>query len=45
MELTDQTGQHTSIRFEDVRLNQPVADNRFQPILPQGYDVIDQRSK
>lgn len=45
MELTDQTGQHTSIRFEDVRLNQPVADHYFQPNLPKGYDVIDQRSQ
>ncbi len=43
MELTDQTGQHTSIRFEDVKLNQPIADSRFQPVLPKGYDVIDQR--
>ncbi len=43
MELTDQTGQHTLIRFVDVKLNQPIADSRFQPVLPKGYDVIDQR--
>lgn len=45
MELIDQTGQQTAIRFEAVRLNQPVADSRFQPVLPTGYDVIDQRTQ
>lgn len=43
MDLTDQTGQKTSIRFEGVKLNQPVAETRFQPLLPKGYDVMDQR--
>jgi outer membrane lipoprotein carrier protein len=45
MDLTDQTGQHTSIRFEDVKLNQPIADSRFQAVLPPGYDVMDQRKE
>lgn len=40
MELFDQFGQHTSIRFEQVRINQSLPASRFTFVIPPGVDVI-----
>lgn len=40
MQLFDQFGQHTSIRFDQVRINQPLQASRFSFVIPPGVDVI-----
>lgn len=40
MQLFDQFGQHTSIRFDQVRINQSLPASRFSFVIPPGVDVI-----
>jgi len=40
MQLFDQFGQHTTIRFDQVRINQPLQASRFSFVIPPGVDVI-----
>lgn len=40
MELFDQFGQHTTIRFEQVRVNHSIPASRFTFEVPPGVDVI-----
>lgn len=42
MDLTDTLGQHTSIRFADVRMNPSFPAGYFEFVPPKGTDVIDQ---
>jgi outer membrane lipoprotein carrier protein len=41
MELHDQLGGHTLLRFSDLRANVPVAANTFTFTPPPGADVIE----
>lgn len=45
LELNDRFGQRTTIRFFAVERNPQIAPSVFEFILPDGADVIDQRSK
>ena len=45
LELNDRFGQRTSIRFFAVERNPQIAPSVFEFILPDGADVIDQRTK
>jgi outer membrane lipoprotein carrier protein len=40
MELQDQFGQTTTIRFSNVRRNIKLADNLFSFTPPQGADIL-----
>jgi outer membrane lipoprotein carrier protein len=41
MELYDQLGGHTLLRFEDLKANPPLPPSTFQFTPPKGADVID----
>ena len=42
MQLTDAVGQRTNILFMSLRLNEPLADNHFHFVIPEGVDVIEE---
>jgi outer membrane lipoprotein carrier protein len=41
MELYDQLGGHTLLRFSDLNANAPVAPDLFKFVPPKGVDVLD----
>lgn len=43
MELFDQLGGHTMLRFSDFKANAPVAPDNFKFTPPKGADVIDDK--
>lgn len=45
LELNDRFGQRTTIRFSAVERNPKIESSVFDFILPDGADVIDQRTK
>ena len=40
IDVRDGFGNHTRIRFSDVKRNQPINDDRFRLELPAGTDII-----
>ena len=42
IDLDDQLGQHTKVRFSKILVNQPVADSLFKLHIPAGVDVVRQ---
>jgi outer membrane lipoprotein carrier protein len=42
MELYDQLGGHTMLRFEDLKANPPLPPSTFRFTPPKGADVIDE---
>ena len=45
MRLHDSLDQHSLLRFEDVILNEPIADERFELDVPDNVDVIRNRGE
>lgn len=43
LELDDQLGQTTRIRFHDIRVNTGIDDDRFTLEVPENVDVVDAR--
>ena len=43
LELDDQLGQTTRIRFHDIRVNTGIDDGRFTLEVPEDVDVVDAR--
>lgn len=44
MELHDNLGQVTQIRFEDVEINQPIPERNFELKIPDGVEIVDGRA-
>lgn len=42
IDLYDELGQHTEVRFSDVKLNSKLSANLFKFIVPKGTDVVRQ---
>ncbi len=42
--VVDATGLRTEVLFRDVVVNEPVADSQFEPVIPDGVDIVDQRT-
>lgn len=42
IELDDQLGQHTVVRFSNIKMNQTEPDHLFQFKVPDGVDVVEQ---
>lgn len=43
MQLDDKLGQTTRIRFDNITINQGIADQRFSLDIPEGVTVVDGR--
>lgn len=44
MQLHDNLGQVTQIRFEGIEINQPVPAHRFELTIPDGVEIVDGRA-
>ena len=43
--MADTLGQQTSVKFSNIRINQPVEVSLFSFVIPEGVDVVDSREK
>ena len=45
LKVADHQQQVSTLDFSDIRQNQPLDDQRFVFVMPQGYELDDQRSQ